>query len=456
MLMAKYDDEFLDTQYTNGSEGGQFKLELIYYPLTTVDGSPQNAKLPQPDDVIGTDIRNLGDEKEAYRWNFLIENNRDRDEYAPLINLAKAFSLSGTPLDAATQQLMDVDEWMRAFAMKSLSGDADTYSQGYPHNFILYFRPEDGKALAFLWDADFSWTRSASAPLIGGDNIGKIVSLPNNRRLYYGHLNDLITTTFNTTYMTLWTSHYAGLVGQNYSGVLNYIGQRANYVRSQFPAQVSFAITTNGGQDFMVTTPSTILGGSAWIDLKRILVEGRPESIQFSWPTLTAWQATMPLILGNNRLTFLGYDFQGNLVSSNSITVTSTATGGGLDTDTDGIPDVWERENGLNPFFNDAALDYDGDGLSNLQEYLSGSNPFDMQSSLKLNAARATDAIRLTFQAVAGRSYTVQYRDTAEGGPWIGLTNAAPQATNRTVELSDLLPASLGERFYRVTTPQTP
>jgi len=456
LLTAKYDDEFLDTQYANGSDGGQFKLELVYYPLTTVAGDPQSAKLPQPDDVIGTDIRDLGEDKEAYRWNLLIENNRDRDDYAPLITLARAFSLSGATLDAATQQLMDVDEWMRAFAMKSLSGDVDTYSQGYPHNFIIYFRPDDGKALAFLWDADFSWTRAVSAPLIGGDNIGRIISLPNNRRLYYAHLNDLITTTFNTAYMAPWTAHYAALAGQNYTGVLNYIGQRANYVRSQFPVQVPFAITTNGGQDFMVTTPSTSLGGTGWLNLKRILVEGRPESIPFTWPALTTWQAAVPLILGNNRLTLLAYDFQGNLVGSNTITVTSTAVGGGLDTDADGIPDIWERDNGLNSLFNDAAFDHDGDGLSNFQEYLSGSHPFDFQSSLRLDATRATDDIRLGFQAVAGRSYTIQYRDSLQGALWTRLVNVAPQSTNRIVELSDPVSTGSAERFYRLTTPQLP
>ncbi|HKS36018.1 MAG TPA: lamin tail domain-containing protein, partial [Verrucomicrobiae bacterium] len=456
MLMAKYNDEFLDTQYVDGSDGGQFKLELIYYPLTTVDGNPQSAKLPQPDNVLGTDIRDLGDDEEVYRWNFLIENNRDRDDYAPLIALAKAFSLPGATLDAATQQLMDVEEWMRAFAMKSLSGDVDTYGHGLPHNLIIYFRPDDGRVLAFLWDADFSWTRPVSAPLIGGDNIGRIISLPNNRRLYYGHLNDLITTTFNTTYMAPWTAHYAGLVGQNYSGVLNYIGQRANYVRSQFPAQVPFAITTNGGQDFMVTTPSTTLAGTGWINLKRILVDGRPEPIQFNWPTLTSWQATVPLILGNNRLTFLAYDFQGNLVGSNAVTVTSTAVGGALDSDADGIPDIWERDNGLNPFFNDAAFDYDADGLLNWQEYLSGSHPFDPLSSLQLDAARVPDGIRLAFQAVAGRSYTVQYRDALAGGPWTRLVDVAPQSTNRIVELNDPASAGSAERFYRLTTPQLP
>src|SRR5207249_1808523 len=145
-----------------------------------------------------------------------------------------------------------------------------------------------------------------------------------------------------------WTAHYGGLVGQSYRGVLNYIEQRSNSVRNQFPARVPFAITTNGGQDFMVNSIAATLEGTCWIDVKRIVVEGRGEPIQFDWPTLTTWQATVPLILGNNHLTFLAYDFRGNPVSSNTVSVVSTAVGGGLDIDDDGIPDVWERENGLN------------------------------------------------------------------------------------------------------------
>src|SRR5204862_6829125 len=111
------------------------------------------------------------------RWYFLIGNNRDQDDYVPLINLAKTLSLSGSVLDTQTQLFMDVDEWMRAFAMKSLSGDVDTYGHGLPHNLVLYFRPEVGKALAFLWAMDFASTRAVNAPLIGGDNIGKLIPL---------------------------------------------------------------------------------------------------------------------------------------------------------------------------------------------------------------------------------------------------------------------------------------
>ena len=453
LLMSKYGDEFLDTQYLEGSQGKEFKMELIYYPRQTTDGNPQSRKLPQPDGVIGTDLQNRGSDKEAYRWYFLIENHRDLDDYTPLITLAKTFSLTGSALDSQSGQLMDVDEWMRAFAMKTLSGDVDTYSQGFPHNLIIYFRPEDTKALAFLWDMDYSWTRAVNAPLYGDANIAKIISLPNNRRLFYAHLNDLINTSFNTTYLAPWTAHYGSLVGQDFSGVLNYIGQRANYARGQFPAQVPFAITTNGGQDFLVNSTSTTLRGTAWLNVRRLVMEGRRELWQFTWPTLTTWQIEVPLILGTNRFTVLAYDFQDNLVGSNAITVTTSAAGGGLDSDADGMPDLWELAMDLDPFTDDADEDDDGDGLSNRQEYLAGTNPLDPTSYLRIDGAGSPGGIRLRVRAVAGRSYTIQYRDTLDAGQWSALTNIAAQAADHATEILDALPVGVAKKFYRLSTP---
>ncbi len=49
-----------------------------------------------------------------------------------------------------------------------------------------------------------------------------------------------------------------------------------------------------------------------------------------------------------------------------------------IDDDGDGMPSVWELDNGLNPFDpSNATNDPDNDGLTNLDEYRFGTNPFD-------------------------------------------------------------------------------
>ena len=56
------------------------------------------------------------------------------------------------------------------------------------------------------------------------------------------------------------------------------------------------------------------------------------------------------------------------------------------DGDGDGIPDIYERANGLNPASNDAALDLDADGMKNLDEYKVGTaanNPDSDADGLK-------------------------------------------------------------------------
>lgn len=48
-----------------------------------------------------------------------------------------------------------------------------------------------------------------------------------------------------------------------------------------------------------------------------------------------------------------------------------------VDSDGDGMPDLWEIENGLDPFTDDSAEDPDGDGLTNLEEFLNGTDPLN-------------------------------------------------------------------------------
>ena len=321
LLMARYGGVYLDAQYEDGGDGTTYKLELIYYPTTaTVDGY----KLPQPDGVLGADIADHGDDKEVYRWNFLIDSNRDRDDYSGLIALCKSFSLPASQLEAGTHAVMDVDQWMRAFALYSLGGVNDTYTFGNNHNNIYYIRPSDGRAMVFPWDMDFCFTRGTNASLWGDQNLRRVIEIPGNTRRFYAHLRDIIETTYNTSYMSRWTSHYGSLTATSFASVLNYIGQRASFVLSRMPAAVPFEITSNGGAAFSVNAPSVVLEGRAGIDVQFIVVADIDEELPIVWSSLSDWAMTVPLEPGRNDLSLLGFDVAGELTASDRIVVTST------------------------------------------------------------------------------------------------------------------------------------
>jgi len=74
-------------------------------------------------------------------------------------------------------------------------------------------------------------------------------------------------------------------------------------------------------------------------------------------------------------VTFTAVDAEGR-EGENSAGVTVIAASGDNDTDEDGIDDLFEVENGLDPNDSaDADADADGDGRSNLDEYLEGKDP---------------------------------------------------------------------------------
>lgn len=130
------------------------------------------------------------------------------------------------------------------------------------------------------------------------------------------------------------------------------------------------------------------------------------------------------------------------------------ADSGTTDADGDGLPDAWEQAHGLNPFDatgNDGpAGDPDGDGLSNLQEYLAGTDP----TAITLKFAAATlslDGLCLEFNRVAGKTVSVEYRDSLTAGGWLVLTNLTSQPGAQTIQVTDPSAPSHGARFYRLT-----
>src|SRR5437762_7736827 len=105
----------------------------------------------------------------------------------------KVFDLNCHTLDVQSQRVMDVDQWMRTFVMEALCGVDEVYNSPGDdalHNVLLYVRTSDEKVIAFPWDMDWCFSEAPYLPLIGPRNLGKIIRLPANLRLYYAHALD--------------------------------------------------------------------------------------------------------------------------------------------------------------------------------------------------------------------------------------------------------------------------
>ena len=319
LQMARYEDVFLDEQFENGADGNLYEYELIYYPTTT-DAS--GAKLPQPDLVSGVAVSNLGDDTESYRWHFLSKINREAENYSPIINYCKLFSTSGAAFESTLPSVIDLDPWFRGMAYAVLSGSGDNAGAGSQHNGIYYARP-DGRVMFLPHDMDFSF--NASASIFANAECNKLAADPARRRLYLGHLHDIITTTYNNSYMSIWTNHFATLdPAQDWAAELTYMTSRSNNVLSQINAQIAQV-------GYSITTPSPLtvggevatISGNGWINVRDIRIAGSSAPLTVTWTGNSTWQVTVPAAPGENTVTLEALDFSGAVIGSASIVVNS-------------------------------------------------------------------------------------------------------------------------------------
>ncbi len=321
LQLARYDELFLDSQFEDGSEGKVYEYELVYYPTSESGG----LKRPQPDRVVGVSVSNLGDDPEAYRWFFLNKINREADDFDPIINYAKQFSKSGTAFEDGLEDVVDVDSWLRGMAYAVLTGSGDNAAAGSQHNGAYYANPR-GQVMFLPHDMDFSFSTSRS--IFANGECNKLTSNASRRRIYLGHLHDIITTTYNNGYMSIWTSHFAALdPAQNWSSDLSYMSSRSGNVLSQINsaiAPVNFSISTQS--PLTVSAGSAIVSGDGWVNVRGIRVRGNPETLPVTWSDGNSWRVTLPAPPGQSSVILEAVDFSGQVLDTDTIVINNTTS----------------------------------------------------------------------------------------------------------------------------------
>jgi hypothetical protein len=334
LALSRHTENFLGTQYANGDDGSIWNFDLLYTPTTLsnpADRESPKFNYPYTHTSGWPDIQDLGEDKETYRWNFMLRNHRDRDDFRAIIAMGKAFDLTGPALDTATRDVLDVSQWLRHFALQSFIGNDDFYTRLWNHNLHIYQRPSDGRLLAFPWDLDRAFQLATSASLWGNlDSAGnptrmtKVIEWPANTRVYYAHLYDLAMTTCTPDYATRWAQHLGSLAQQDFSGYASYIVQRRSFILSQLTRITNFfnVTTTN-----LLVSPSNLvtLAGNAGVDVDSIWVNGVPWQAGWSASSTTGpTNFTLRLVAapGTNVFTIEGHDAAGNILSNTVRTVT--------------------------------------------------------------------------------------------------------------------------------------
>lgn len=308
--MARYEQLYCQEMYGDaGGDGTLFEYELIYPLTATVGNDPEGLKIPQEGGgVAGLSVSDyLGEDREKYRWHFLIKNHRDQDNYAPIIRMTRALGLSGSAFEQAADQYLDVSEWLQAFAVGSTAGVSDNWVSGSSHNALFYHRPTDDKVLFFLQDLDYY---NSSMPLKSNSTLRKLTQTPQWDRVFYGCVYDFLTTSFNRRYMARWAAHYATLLPeQPWGNWLNYIDNRHTNVMAQVlssvPSQVPFEVLAVSGR--------TVIG-RGWITVQQIRLLETGVPLEVVWQDWTMWQAQLPE--GTKGGTLGAYNTRGMLVET--------------------------------------------------------------------------------------------------------------------------------------------
>jgi hypothetical protein len=393
LQLARYEDVFLDEQFQNGGDGTLFELDDITYP-TNPDPYPEGLKTGTG--VSSPDLNDRGSDPEAYRGQVLIKNNRAADDYSGIVAMAGAIHKSGQELYDATNAVMDVDLWMRHYATQAFLGNWDTYGFRRPKNLRIYQRPEDGKMIPLYWDADLA---NFTEPLIyngGASRLDDIRNLPQNLRLFYGHLLDLVNRSFNDEYISSWIAHYTTLAGSIFGNAVSLVASREAEVRSFIAANapfVPFDITTNGGAPITVHDTGATLDGRGWIDVREIHLSGSTQPLSVTWTGFDTWRVSVPVAPGTHTIRLEAYGFRGELVGSDEITVTSTVTERPL---ADFLRVTEIMYNPPVPTPEEAVAGYDANGLFEFIELVNTSTA----ATLDLGGVTLSEAVDFTFGQV--------------------------------------------------------
>jgi hypothetical protein len=328
--------DYISSWFPNSDDGEIFKIDDWFEFNDNVDREFNIDATLQNFTTTG------GAKKQArYRWNWEKKSNKGLDDdYTRLFELVDAVNTQGEAYTQAVESVVDLEQWMRVFAVRHIVADWDGYGYNRGKNQFAYFAPGYGWQM-LLWDLDFSLgggSDGATANIFAANDstVTRMYNHPPFRRAYLRAMHDAVHGPLLPERMNpVMAANYAALLGNQVSvtspsGIQSWVTQRRNYIIQQLnQVSADFRITSNNGNNFSTPNNLLTLQGSAPVQVRTIKINGA--AYPTTWATVTEWRMRLPLLAGANLLTLQGYDSGGKLLPEMNRTITVTFTGPNAD-----------------------------------------------------------------------------------------------------------------------------
>lgn len=285
--------------------------------------------------------------KENYRWYFALRGREGDDDFEPIMGLCRFMDwrLTHEPVfDAEIFDQIDVEEFLRVWAVELNIDDWDTWGGERGKNCYFYRSPADGRWRLIPWDLELTFedvnaNSMPAEPESTYENhfseITRMINRPRIKRFYYGILADMIGDAFSSdpsSPLATWMNSLSG-TGVTLGGSADFIATRSEMIRGWIsPAMapnVELRITTGGGGAVQTEESFIDLAGEAPAELVHLVIARNGQMLdpapefRFDGPSITTWTLRAPLLAGTNEIEVLGFAARGELGGADSIFVVS-------------------------------------------------------------------------------------------------------------------------------------
>jgi hypothetical protein len=336
-------NDVIEAVFPDDPEGDLFKIS-VWYEF----GPTPAVVLPTPASAEAS-LRNFtttGGAKKRARYRQVWQGravHETANDYTNLFTLVDAANIPAGPLFVQQMEgLVDMENWMRTFALEHALGNWDSFGYRNQQNMFAY-KPERGRWALLIWDINIIFGGGTRGTPVGVTDdlferdgatdppMDVIYNTPAFRRIYWQALRDIVNGPLSNAKANPVLDAKSAAFTQ--SGVFvtppdmikNWISLRRAYILSQLATNDATSFSVSGPANLMVTTNFIALSGTAPFEIKTIEVNGAAWPI--TWTSVTGWTLRLPLNSANNVLTILGYDAQGNAFAGASNQVTVTYTG---------------------------------------------------------------------------------------------------------------------------------